>query len=143
MLSCFKQSCNWSAKTFIMTRGILRWSERPCTVWASKLALAKKNPAIKIFLFAIILYTAKYLPGNWVSKSSSNCSVSYCSSILFVSYVFLFLDEFFYLELSMRCPYLLLQFDLCWADLWFEQKKIWEYHWLPYLWLTKVSFKRI
>ena len=35
----------------------------------------------------------KYLPGKYVNKPLSNCNISYCSSMLFVGYLFNFLDK--------------------------------------------------
>ena len=56
---------------------VLRRNDRYCTVF--------------FWLFNIILLSVKYLHGKHVIKLPSNCSVSYCSSILSLSYVFLFI----------------------------------------------------
>ena len=71
--------------------GVLRRNDRSCTVWVPKLGWGKKNLPSIFWLFNIIILSVKYLHGKQVIKLPSNCSVSYCSSILSVSYVFLFI----------------------------------------------------
>ena len=70
---------------------VLRWNDRLCTVWVPKLGLDKKICSQFFCLCNIILLSIKHLHGKQVSKLPSNCSVLYCSSILSVSYVFLFI----------------------------------------------------
>ena len=70
---------------------VLRRNDRYCTVCMPKLGWGKKICHQFFCLFNIILLSVKYLHGKHVIKLPSNCSVSYCSSISSLSYVFLFI----------------------------------------------------
>ena len=70
---------------------VLRRNDRYCTVCVPKLGWGEKICHQFFWLFNIILLSVKYLHGKHVIKLPSNCSVSYCSSVLSLSYVFLFI----------------------------------------------------
>ena len=85
-------------------------NETSYTVWASKLGLGKNYESISL-CHLLSTYKLNYVPGKQLSKSFSNCNISYnsISSVIYVIYVSLFLHKY-NLELSVMSGITLQQF---------------------------------